>query len=562
MPWKPSVPNERPTLGWYVIDWFTDMLAAPARMEYEPFVLYREQEDFILRWYEINPETGRFRYDRGVMGRPRGWGKSPFLAAIAIAEALGDVVFDGWDANGQPVGRPWSWTFTPLVHIAAVSEEQTRNTWQPLLEMLREGPIMDYYPGLEPMDSFVNLPGKGRIEMVTSSARTQKGRPIHFAVLDQTEEWVPSNGGPTLAQTLRTNASKNGGRTLESPNAYIPGENSVAEASGSRYQQILEGRAKSEALLYDHREAPPDTDMSDRDSLTVGLRYAYGDSSGHPGGCVIHKPACPPGHVDLDSQIERIWDPATDVQIARSDYLNQITHASDQWVSAVEWRARDASNPLIGLNVPKIQPGEVITLGFDGSQGRTRGRADATALIGCRVSDGHWFTLGVWEPPQGFRGEWDPPVDEIDATVRQAFDTYRVVGFLADPSGWTGHVAAWEAKFGKRLRVNKHFQHPIQAWPRGRDVRMVEWVKRAHDAIVAGEMTHDGHPMLMRHVLNARRRTVPQGYLLYKSYPDSPNKIDAAYAGVLAWKGRLDAVSFRIGTKKSGPKKKIFVMAD
>lgn len=563
MPWKPQAPGEVPTLGWYVIDWMADMLAAPARAEYEPFQLYREQEDFVLRWYELDPTTGRFKYDRGVIGRPRGWGKSPLLAALAIVEALADVVFDGWDANGQPVGRPWAWTFTPLVQIAAVSEKQTRNAWQPLLEMLREGPIMGYYPGLEPMDTFVNLPRKGKIEMVTSSARSQKGSPIHFAVLDQTEAWVPSNGGPELAQVLRTNASKNGGRTIESPNAYIPGQGSVAEESGSWFASISEGRAKLEELLYDHREAPADTDMSDRESLTLGLRHSYGDSSGHPDGCVIHKPPCPPGHVDIDSQISRIWDPTTDVQMARSDYLNQITHASDQWISAVEWRARDASNPLLDLNVPKIKPGDMVTLGFDGSQGRARGNADATALIGVRVSDGHWFTVGVWEGPQGLRrSDWEPPIDEIDQMVRWAFDTYRVVGFLADPSGWTGHVAAWEAKFGKRLRVNKHHQHPIQAWPRNRDIRMTDWVKRAQEAVVAGEMTHDGHPLLTRHILNARKRTKPGGYLLYKAYPDSPNKIDAAYAGVLAWKARLDAIAFGLGRKREGPKKKIVVMAD
>jgi hypothetical protein len=85
-------------------------------------------------------------------------GKSPLLAAMACAEALGPVVPDGWDADGQPVGKPWSEVRTPLVHIAAVSEQQTRNTWTPLLEMLRDGPACDEYPGLEPMDSFVALP--------------------------------------------------------------------------------------------------------------------------------------------------------------------------------------------------------------------------------------------------------------------------------------------------------------------------------------------------------------------------------------------------------------------
>lgn len=74
IPWKPSVPGEIPTLGYVAIDWMTEYLAAPDRSEYEPFVPYREQEDFLLRWYAIDPETGRWRYRRGLLGRPRGWG--------------------------------------------------------------------------------------------------------------------------------------------------------------------------------------------------------------------------------------------------------------------------------------------------------------------------------------------------------------------------------------------------------------------------------------------------------------------------------------------------------
>jgi hypothetical protein len=62
-------------LGYEVIDWMTAMLAAPSRPdELLPFTPYLEQEDFILRWYEVDPSTGRFRYQRGLLGRPRGWG--------------------------------------------------------------------------------------------------------------------------------------------------------------------------------------------------------------------------------------------------------------------------------------------------------------------------------------------------------------------------------------------------------------------------------------------------------------------------------------------------------
>ena len=559
MPWQPSEPGEVPTLGWYVLEWMTEYLARPAVDEYEPFVPYLEQEDFILRWYEIDPLTGRFKYDRGLLGRPRGWGKSPILGGLCIVEGLADVLFDGWDANGQPVGRPWSTIRTPLIHVAAVSEDQTGNTWQPMVEMLG-GPVVDEYPGVEPFDTVVNLP-RGKIERRTSSGRTVKGAPTTFAVLDQTEEWVPSNGGPALAQKIRTNTAKNGGRTLESPNAYIPGENSVAEDSARFAMAIREGRAKATGLLWDHREAPADTDLSDRESLTLGLRHAYGDSSGHPDGCIIHDPPCPPGHVDLDSQINVIWDPATDVQTARSDYLNQITHASDSWLTQPEWLAVGPKRD----EVPRtIDPREPITLGFDGSRSRARGKADATALIGCTVRDGHIFQIKVWEEPDNWqppandpKAVWQIPTHEVEATVKETFEKHNVVGFYADPAKWESYVADWEARYGKRLKVGSP-THPIQWWMTGgRSHVVAKALEMFHTSVVEGELSHDGSATLARHVLNARRKIRNGTVQIAKKHPDSEDKIDAAVAAVLAWQARTDALAKGIGAHQTAAPRRI-----
>lgn len=551
MPWRPSTPGEVPTLGYEVIDWMTAMLAAPSRPdELVPFTPYLEQEDFILRWYELDPATGRFRHQRGLIGRPRGWGKSPLLAALAIAEALGPVLPDGWDAAGQPVGVPWSTRRTPLVNIAAVSEDQTANTWQPLLEMLRgpnnDAPILDAYPGLEPMDTFVALPA-GSIRQITSSARSTKGAPVTFAVLDQTEEWVPSVNGPRLAQTIRTNANKNGGRTLESPNAFIPGENSVAEDSAQFAADILEGRSQATGFLYDHREAPGTTDLSDRESLTLGLRIAYGDSSAHPDGCLLHDPPCAPGHHDIENDIQLIWDSSTDPQIARSDYLNQITHASDSWISQPEWLAVEGSSQDPAPT--PITEKDAVVLGFDGSRKRARGITDATALIGCRVSDGHLFEVRVWEQPAGPAGkDWQVPAGEVDATVRETFKRYNVVGMYCDPAKWESWVAQWEAAFGSRLRVKSTRDHPMEWWMTGgRAGKTVQALSQFHTAVLERELTHDGSSALHRHIVNARRRESRSGVQIAKAHPDSPNKIDAAVAAVLAWTCRMDAVSAGLG---------------
>lgn len=523
MGWRPEFEGEQPTLGWELLDWVSEMLAMPDRMDYEPFVLTPEQAQFFLDYYRIDPVSGKRVYRRGVWSRPKGHGKSPLMGAIGICEALAPVLFDGWDADGRPVGKPWAEVRTPLVQFAAVNEEQTRNAFDPLLEMLRQGPVLDYYD-IDPMETFVALP-KGRIEYITAAATSKEGAKPVFAALDQTEGWIRSNGGVNLAAVLRRNAGKIGGTTIETPNAYRPGMGSVSEATAEYHASIKEGRAREEGLLYDHREAPSDTDMADKDSLYKGLLHVYGDSAEDNG-----------GWVDLGRIMQEIWDPATDPQDARQFYLNQVTHASDSWMSRPELMGAADSTVV-------IPDGERVVLGFDGSKGRSRGKADATALVGMSVDSKHLFTIKVWERSDADPQDWAPNPAEVDAVVRETFQKFNVLGFYADPSGWTGQIAQWEADFGRRLRVKASRDAPISAWPRGKDTKVSEHVEKLRQALVMREITWDGGSALMRHILNARRRSTRTGYLLYKQFPDSPDKIDAAYAAVMAYKAYIDALS-------------------
>ena len=524
--WTPQYDGDFPTLGYQVIDWMHENLAAPDRTDGELLSLYPEQEEFILRFYEIDVEGSRRKIRRGVISRPKGWGKSPLLAAIACAEALGPVVFDGWDSEGLPVGKHWSEIRTPLVQLSAVSEDQTRNAWSPLLEMLREGAVMDNYPGIEPMETFVNLPGKGRIEFVTASARSREGNRPVFCVLDQTETWLPSNGGVNLAATMRRNLGKTGGASIESPNAYLPGEGSVAEASAQYWQTILDGKAIDEGLHYDHREAQAETELGDRDSLLTGLRFAYGDAAKDVG-----------GHVDLERIISEIYDPATDPQDARRYYLNQITHASDAFISAPDWSS---------LREPRqVEDGELIMLGFDGSRGRAKGKPDATALIGCTL-DGYLFEIEVWEAEDGpGMDEWSPPLPEIDAAIADCFSRYQVAAFYADPAkDWRSKVNEWEAAHSRDVQVKVTRDHPFEWWMTGGRVLYIERAVEAFEAAVRNkELTHDGAFRLTQHVLNTRRRIRRQRLTLGKAHEHSPHKIDACVAAVLAWQARMDAVA-------------------
>ena len=539
VPFKPAFEGERPTLGWQVLEWITENLARPDRTDYEPLVLTRDQAQFVLNYYALDPRTGARLYNRGVYSRPKKSGKSPLTGALGSVEALGPVVPDGWDANGRPVGKPWSEIRTPWVQFAAVNEEQTRNAFDSLLEMLRAGPVVYNY-AIDPMDSFVALP-KGRIEYITAAGRSKEGQRPIWCALDQTESWVPSNGGVRLADVIRRNLAGTGGASIETPNAYRPGESSVAESTAAWAGQIAEGAARRTGLLYDHREAPPDTDLGNYTSLRKGLLVAYGDAARDNG-----------GWVDLDRIIDEIWAPTTDPQDSRQYFLNQVTHASDSWIAKPELMAVARPDVVVDASEP-------VVLGFDGSRGRARGNPDATALVGMTLLSKHVFVIRVWEKTEHDPTDWTPPVAEVNTVVRETFERFNVVGFYADPSGWAGQVSDWEAAWGKHLKVKASRDQPIAAWPRGKTTQVADSVERFRQAVVQEEITWDGSSVLMRHILNARRRATRTGYLIYKQFPDSKDKIDAAYAAVMAYKACLDATSAGLARRKKTTQNKVVV---
>lgn len=550
MPWVPEYEGDFPTLGWGIAAQMAEFLGRPDAGDeerFDPFVTTNEQQEFLNELYRLDPVTGKRVIHRGSLIRPRGWGKSPFVAGIMIAEAIFDVVPDGWDSEGQPIGMPWSRVRTPYVAIAAVTEEQTKNTWEPLLEMLRNGRDLDQF-GVDPMDSFVALE-RGRIQAITSSPNSIKGFKAVAASLDQTETWLRGNGGVKLAQTLRNNATKLGGVTIETPNAYTLGERSVAEQSQEFWGRIQSGKHKNLAdvhsIYFDHRPAPPETDIGDHESLVHGLRVAYGDASDHADGCVLHDPPCEPGWSPIGRIAMDFLDTSNDPAQMKADFLNMIDVARDAYVSEPEVRF------AIQQGADKvITPKEPITLGFDGSEGRKQGVADSTVLVGYSVNQKHLFKLGLWEQPEGPRGEgWRPPKLEIEAAVKDAFKRHNVVGFYADPSaGWAGEVKGWEATYARQLKAKMSVNEPIR-WRQKDVARTVDTFMQLYSGLTSGEISMDDDPDLVRHFLNARRDGRRGGYVLKKADDNQDfGKIDLTWGAIFALAAGLDALGKGVTT--------------
>ena len=178
-----------------------------------------------------------------------------------------------------------------------------------------------------------------------------------------------------------------------------------------------------------------------------------------------------------------------------------------------------------------VADGDTIVMFFDGSKS-----SDASALVGCRVDDGHLITLGVWEKPTGPAGNlWTVDRADVDRAVRHAFATYDVVAFLADVREFESYVDTWGNEFRDRLLIEAttgRYAHPV-AWDmRVKTSEFTFGCERFIADVRNSDLTHDGDGRLRRHILNARRRPNRFGLSIGKATRDSPDKIDLAVCAV------------------------------
>ncbi|MHB8398440.1 MAG: terminase TerL endonuclease subunit, partial [Candidatus Limnocylindrales bacterium] len=150
---------------------------------------------------------------------------------------------------------------------------------------------------------------------------------------------------------------------------------------------------------------------------------------------------------------------------------------------------------------------------------------DSTALVGCTAA-GHVFLIGIWERDL-HEPDWTVPRTEVDEKVAWAFGRWDVRLMQCDPPRWEREVEDWSERYPGRVLS---FDTAIAE-------RMAPAVGRFHDAVADGTLTHDGHPILARHIANARTHETRWGLVIRKEDKDSPRRIDAAVAAVLAHDG-------------------------
>ncbi|MGL5825550.1 MAG: hypothetical protein ACRCYU_12180 [Nocardioides sp.] len=505
------------TLGWQIAGWAAEWLLAKGG---GPWKFTSEQMRFLLWWYAVD-ETGEFVYRTGVLQRLKGWGKDPTVAVMCLIELVGPSRFGGWDASGQPVGvpHPQAW-----VQVAAVNQDQTRNTMTLLPSLMSDRFIQHF--GIDPGAVLIRADnGRKRLEAVTSSFRALEGGRATFVVINESHHWVRGNNGDKMYETIDGNITKMDGRYLAITNAYLPGENSVAEKMREAYEKIIDGRTVDVSFLYDSLEASPKAPLKGP-LLPYVLRGVRGDAK----------------WLKIPTIMKSIANSTMAPSRSRRMWLNQIVAEEESLHGPETWDVLRHSN-----DSEFIKPGDDVTLGFDG--GKTD---DATALVAIRCKDGFAVPIGVWEKPDGPEGDgWEIDRTLVNNAVHDAFRTYNVVGFYADVALWEADIADWSASYGELLHTKANAKDSI-SW----DMRSsIQRSTRAHERLMAsifnGGISHNGDRTLRRHVLNARRKVNNYGLSFTKESKDSPRKVDAYAALMLAHEAWTD---WRTSTKKAKKK--------
>ena len=535
---RPRGADRERSLGWLAVWWIESFVVhGPGDVEGQPIVHGDEYTGFIVDCYSLDDEGGRL-VDSSFISRPKGCNKSGLAAEIALFEALGPCRFDGWAKGGEtfkylgreyvyepgePMGRPVRY---PMVRIMATEEDQTGNTYDMIYLNLTEGPLSQLKAyGLDAGKTRTLLPEGGEIMPSSSGAASKDGGKETFVVFDETHLYN-TNALRSMYKTVSRNLVKRrksaGTWYIETTTMYAPGEDSVAEHTYEYAQAIAAGKTKRSRMLYDHRWGDI-KDLRVEDDLRKAIVEAYGDAL---------------EWVSLEGVVDDILDIRRDESESRRYFLNALTEASNAWLSP----------ELISMNVSDqiLFPGEQITLGFDGALTK-----DSTALVGCRVSDGHLFTIALEECPDGPAArEWMVDTELIDARVREAFEQYEVVGFFADPPYWQEYIDEWEREFGEVLQIKANNRSPIKWWTK-RDTQMSQALDRLKTALKLSTTSLADDPDMRRHFLNAREWNRRGGSVIGKETKNSPRKIDLAMAATLAFEARAHYLAENVGEEDS-----------
>jgi phage terminase large subunit-like protein len=496
-----------------------NLVYGPGDLRGQPYRVAPDFAAWLYRAYEVfpkgHPRAGKRRFKRVAISERKGTAKTEKAAVVAAVEAHpeGPVRCDGFDAYGQPVGRPVNDPYIPLV---AYTQDQTEElAFGALYVILSESAWADDFDiGLERI-VVLNERGRaaGKVVPLAGSPNARDGARTTFQHFDETHRLILEN----LRKAHRTMLANIPKRpmadpwSLETTTSFTPGEGSVAETTMEYAKEIVAGKVRDPRLFFFHRQAGDDHDLATYEGRTAAVVEASGPAAEWS---------------DIDTIVSQWDEPDADPAYLERVWLNRPRPSSAQAFNPVLWKtlASEAGIPWRSK----------VTLGFDGSKFH-----DTTALVATDLLTGFQQLVGFWDPAK--HPDDEIPEDEVSDVVMDCFRKWKVMRLYADPPYWETAVDRWAGRYGSKK---------VQKWWTNRPKPMSFALKAYSNAIQSKELSHDGDPRFAEHIGNAWRYDLSmvddQGkplWVIRKERHDSPKKIDAAMAGCLSWEARRDCIA-------------------
>jgi phage terminase large subunit-like protein len=275
------------------------------------------------------------------------------------------------------------------------------------------------------------------------------------------------------------------------------------------------------------------SDRTGKDSIAFNL-YNYGKrlASGEEKDDTFFMAwwEAPEGADHRDPETWRAANPGFGDLNAESDFHSAIKRTPEaefrikrcnQWVSSVEtWLPAGSWDECAGE--VNLTPEDEIVLGFDGSY-----NGDASVIVGAVVPKNDEpvkvFMVKAWEKDLEHDGpEWRVDIGEVEQTVLDFCQKHNVKEIACDPFRWQ-----------RSMEFLENQGLPVVAFPQSPQ-RMIKACAGFFDLVAEKRLVHDGDPLLSRHIGNTAIKLTPAGPHIKKENPNSPRKIDAAVAAILA----------------------------
>jgi phage terminase large subunit-like protein len=445
----------------------------------QPFTLEAWQQRFLREFYRLD-KNGERIYSVGVLGVPRGNGKTPLAAGLGLYELV-------------------TRTDNPEVYCAAASKEQAGIAFGFARDFVEEGPLADWVRA----SKFKLQAERGLMQVISSEGRLQHGRAPSAALLDELWAFETKREQQTYI-ALRSALNKR-------VNAYL-----LAITTAGYDKHSLLGEIYQAALNW------PEVTVSKNGCLTVAkdlehgmLLYWYGA----PGDAAIDDEkiwrACNPASwIRLRDLKRERADPGLGELEFRRLHLNMWTAVRDAWLDDGCWaglrtdqQIPDGADIYLGVDIGLYHDTTAVCWAHRLEDGRT-------------LLDAHVWSADPKLPAHTHVRGGKIRLEQIEAFILDLKRRYRVREVAYDPRFFDRSAELLEQAGLTMVEFLQNSGPMADAYQ--------SFYQLAHE----GLLCHNGDPIFAAHVEATAAEKTERGWKVRKL--KSSQRIDATVAAVLA----------------------------